>query len=785
MSPAKPDYYPHMNHALLDAARLRRLVLPGLCAALIALPALAQQSAAPTPSPSTANDDILELSPFTVSTSSQDRYRTGDAISAVRVRASLIDTPSSISVITRDMMNDLAPNRVFDVARYVAGVQEGRGIQFQDRLIIRGFETQNGARTVDNFLQSADADNIEEAVIDRIEVTKGPNAILSPAGAPGGSLNIITKSPLYQQQGSLSAQVGLFASQKATLDVGGPLAPGSRFAYRLVGSGQDTGLYWDDDAKMRSWSAAPMISWRISDKSMLTVKLISAQHWIFREPLLILDPSTTATSGDPKLLPGIDPSGLNGIQPWSNVGTRSDDLFAVYTSSLNEHLDLRIAGNGRKYHEDSDQNFLSTPGLSNRYNVMTGELTQDYTWALQNTALPYNASSNPYVAKYDPWINPTNIPNRGDIQDTTRKTANLQADLAANFKFGDVSSQTILGAAYARQYAYNKTKSANLPGINLLNHVSAYPAYPATWTAVNGSSYTNQQLYVSERLGFINDRLYVTGGLLNYYSRQKNWNGLTGLRTGKLDDDKNMWSAGALFKFTDTLSVYYSHSNNGNPVIVNQTQALWRDGVQDEFGVKTDFFDKRLSLNAAYFEISQTNVTVPNPAYQTDPTQPQTLISDLSNKGFELELMGRLTPNLSVITTYSHLKMRDALSRRVRAVADNNAAVLLNYRFLDGAAKNLSLSLGVTYSGKRAGDVPDGNFTQLNVVKQVSFYLKPQYLTTFVANYRVNRNWSFQGNVDNILNDHDYISVAGGRITGTGLTTQPGINFRLTTRYDF
>ncbi|MEO6005368.1 MAG: TonB-dependent receptor [Opitutus sp.] len=266
---------------------------------------------------------------------------------------------------------------------------------------------------------------------------------------------------------------------------------------------------------------------------------------------------------------------------------------------------------------------------------------------------------------------------------------------------------------------------------------------------------------------------------------RRNWNALTGIQTGKLDDSKSMWSAGALFKATDRISVYYGHSTNGNPTIVNKTQALWRDDVQDEFGVKTEFMDKRLSFNAAYFEISQTNVTVPNPAYQTDPTQPQTLISDLSNKGFEFELMGRLTPNLSVIATYSHLKMRDALGRMVRAVADNNAAMLLHYRFLDGAAKNLSLSLGVTYSDKRAGDIPDGNFTQLNVVKKVSYYLKPQYLTMAAANYRLNRNWSLQLNVDNLFDDHDYISVAGGRITGTGLTTEPGINFRFTTRYDF
>jgi iron complex outermembrane receptor protein len=773
-----------MNPPRLGATLRRRFVLSGLCAATVTLPAYAQNAAPGGLTPK--DDEIVHLSPFTVSSNSDDRYRATDAISAVRVRASLLDTPSSISVVTRDMMDDLAPNRVFDAARYIAGVQEGRGIQFQDRLIIRGFETQNGARTVDNFLQSADADNVEEAVIERIEVTKGPNSILSPAGAPGGSLNIITKSPLYQKQGVLSAQVGLFDSQKVMLDMGGPFSAGSPFAYRLVASGQDTRRYWSADAKMRSWSVAPMFSWRISDKSMLTVKFIVADHWIFREPLLILDPSTTATSGEPKLLPGIDPSGRNGIQPWSNVGTYSEDLFVTYTTSLNEHLDLRLAGNTRKYHEDSDQDFLSTPGLSSRYNPMTGELTQDYTWALADSSAPYNATSNPYVATLSPWINPLSIPHRGDIQDTRRRTYSFQADLAANYQFGDISSQTIVGAAVSKQDAVNYGKNAPLPPINLLNpDARAYPTHANNWTTINNSMYNNQQVYISERLGLFNNRLYLTGGLLEYYSRLRNWNGLTGLTTGKLDDAKNMWSAGVLYKVTDRLSVYYSHSTNGNPTIVNQTQALWRDGVQDEFGVKTDFLDRRLSLTAAYFEISQTNVTVPNPAYQTDPTQPQTLVSDLSNKGFELELTGRLTPNLSLMATYSHLKMRDALGRMVRAVADNNAAVLLNYRFLDGAAKNLSLSFGVTYSGKRAGDIPDGNFTQLGVVKKVSFYLEPQYLTTFVANYRLNKTWSFQANVDNLFDDADYISVAGGRITGTGITTQPGINFRLTTRYNF
>lgn len=751
--------------------------------ALFALFVSARPLAAQNPP---ATEPVVELSPFQVSANSADRYRATDAVSAVRVRAPLIDTPSSISVITRDLLDDIGPNRVFDATRYVAGVQEGRGIQFQDRMIIRGFETQNGARTVDNFLQSADSDNIDESVIDRIEVTKGPNAILSPAGAPGGSLNIITKSPTFKKARSLTAQIGLFDAQKATLDMSGPIADSQRFAYRLVLSGQDSERYWGSDSYIRGRAFAPMFAWKLSDRTLLTAKLVAAEHWITREPLFVLDPGATSSSSDPQLLPGIKPDELNGIQPWSHVETHSADFFATLTSSLNEHLSYRVAANARYILEDHDQNFLSTPGLSNRYDPTTGQLTQNFTWALANTALPYNATTNPYVATLSPWIDPTNIPNRGQIQWTRRKTGNFQADLVGNYKFEGVSSQTVAGLAWSRQMGDSRVKDPGpMPGINLNNpHAAAYPAYPAALTQENVNTYTNTQLFVNQRLGFLADRLYLTGGVLRYATRTTARNILSTPTNAILDDARNMWSASVLYKVRSNVSLYASRSNNASPVIANNLP-LWRTGDQDEYGFKTEWLGQRLSVNGSYFEISQSNVTVPNPAFQTDPTQPQTLVSDLSNHGWELEVMGAVSKNLSIIATYSKLKMRDALGRMVRGVADDNATAMINYRFLDGGLKGLAINAGVVYNGRRAGDVPDGNFTQLNVVKQVSFYLKPQYTTTLGFSYRWNERFTTRLTIDNVLDDKDYISVAGGRISGTGLATQPGTNLRLSTTFNW
>ena len=773
-----------MNKSPTTRAQARRLKPSALrVLSLLSLATAAPLAAQTAPASAPAgNDEVVVLSPFTVSGESTDRYHAGEAISAVRVRAPLLDTASSISVITRDMMDDIGPSRVFDVTRYMAGVQEGRGVQFQDRMIIRGFETQAGARTVDNFLQSADSDNIVEAVIDRIEVSKGPNAILSPSGAPGGSLNIITKSPTFKQQRTLTATVGLFDAQKVMLDVAGAVGGSDTYAYRLVLSGQDSDRYWDDSF-IKNRALAPMFAWRISDKTLLTVKLIAAEQEISREPNLILDPSVTASTKEPFLAPGFSPETNNGIQPWSGVSTHSGDVFATLTSQLSDKLNLRVAANGRYILEDHEQNFLNTALSINRYNPYTGILTQDYTWALTTAGQPHHATTNPYVQTFNPLFNPGNIPNRADIQWTRRKTANFQTDLAYNTQFGNTSSQTVAGLGWSRQLADSHGKNVNLIGIDLSQPDRVVtPVYPANLSFHNVSSYTNLQLYLNQRFGFFDNKLYLTGGLLRYSTKTTARNVLAGSAASVLDDDKNLWNASLLYKIRDNVSLYVSRSINATPRIANN-MPLWSSGEQDEIGFKSEFFGGKLAFNGAYFEISQTNVVVPNPARQTDLTAPEQLISDLSNKGYEFEVMGSVTNNLSVIATWSHLKMRDSLGRMVRAVADNNASLLANYRFADGQFKGLAINGGVIYNGRRAGDAPGNgpSYTPLGIPTQSSFYLPTQYSTTLGFSYRWNERYHTRLTIDNVFDDKNYISVAGARYSGAGITTQSGRNFRLTT----
>jgi iron complex outermembrane receptor protein len=731
--------------------------------------------AKPETPPKPPADEVVTMTEFTVSGAAVDRYRSADAISAVRVRSELIDTPSSISVMTRDAIDDLAPTRIFDVTRYIAGVEEGRGIQFADRQIIRGFES-NG-RTVDNFVQ-AGADNFDEALIERIEVSKGPNAILAPAGVPGGSINVITRSPLFAARRSLTALAGRFDAQKLTLDLTGPLAARNDLAYRLVAAAQDSRRYWAADARLRGKVLAPMFMWRVADRTQLTLKLIGAQHWIFREPGLILDPRVDYGTDPPVLAPGFSAHSRNGIQPWSHVGTRTWDAFALLTSNLNSHVSVRVAANGRYYFEDSTQEFFSTPTLSNRYNPTTGVLTPDQTWSR-------DPASGSYVATNSPFFDPTAIPVRGDTQATTIVTVNGQIDIAAVFRFGSVTSQTVAGGAVNHFDSVGRNHSGTLPPLTLTRpDILVDPVWSTAFSADNRAKQNTSQIYLNQRCTFFDDHLQFTAGALRYGVYTKNRNQLDpSALPSVLDGSRALWLGSLLFKPRANLSVYYTRSTNSTPIIANNLP-LWRDGEQDELGLKSEFFQKRLALNVAWFRIRQNNVIVPNPDHQTDPAAPEQLISDLSDHGFETELTGGITANLSVIAAYTHLHLRDSLGRPVRAVADRNTALLLNYRWRLTGARRLSFSLGLNYAGARPGDTPGVNFTPLGVPTKQSFRIPAYTVTTLGTSYKWER-FLVRLNIDNFLHEENYLQQAGGRVSGTGLTTATGLNVKISTTVEF
>ena len=121
-----------------------------------------------------SKDETIVLSPFVVTSNDAARYQATEATSGTRARVELFESQQSISVVTRELIEDIGAGRVVDAAKYVAGVYESTIPNAQDRTTIRGF--QNDGATIDGFSYFSFA-NVDPVLIDRIEVVKGPNAI--------------------------------------------------------------------------------------------------------------------------------------------------------------------------------------------------------------------------------------------------------------------------------------------------------------------------------------------------------------------------------------------------------------------------------------------------------------------------------------------------------------------------------------------------------------------------------------------------------------------------------
>ncbi len=729
-----------------------------------AVPSGAQSTEA-SPAAATA-DEAVTLPAFNVSANPTDGYRGTTTSAATRVSGNVTDIAGSISILTSEFLEDIDPTRIFDATKYLAGVSEGQGDGFYDRQYIRGF--QNNRPTVDNFasLQSENADGL---FIDHIELVKGPSAILAPSGTPGGQINVISKAPSYETKRSVSATVGRIDAQRVDLDLTGALSASSPLAYRILAGYQDSELNTDGTRNKRKLVGL-QLSYKLSARSMVTLRASHEDRWQFVYFPAYFDPELATEGRDAVLAPGFRLTGSrNGTEEWAHRGGRYSTADLLFTSAVGDHISVRFAAK-TQYDALRDMYMYGVIpyDLSNRYNPYTGQQTPNYIWS-------YDASANRYVSTYSAYYDPTAIVRQPTQPSQDNKETSAQLDVAAKYEFRGVTSTTVFGAALGHGTGSGWYRSATtLPAINLYNPVyGAPPAFGAINYSYTSASSSNQQ-YVNQVFSAWKGRIAVSGGGVRIESQGTN-NGVKGDQVSK-----TIGQYGLVVKPREDVSLYASYSRNSVPGYPNNT-LLWQDGIQKEVGAKLSLFKDRLMVTGAYFDISQTNVAVANPLFQSDPNnQPRSLISDIGEHGTELEVMGGLTKNVSVVGSVTWLHQRDSLGRQVIMVPDRTAALFVNYRF-EGRLKGLSTFVGTTDVSRRAGEIPQIDFTVLGVVTQPSFYLPELQLWNAGLKYEWSKTLTTSLNIDNVA-DKEYIALSSGRfLAGVGTPR----NIRLTATYRF
>lgn len=262
-----------------------KLLSAGSCFFALCASSAFAQATNPTPPAESAEEDVITLSPFTVTSAKDNGYKATNSVAGTRLATAIKDVPMSLEVITSDFLRDTGSTSLRESLRFSSGIvlssqvdglvdpgsldtrgnagaNDPRGVDRDPNgttLKIRGFVVDQVLR--DGFRRQASSDAIN---IERVEVARGPSALLYGVGNFGGVVNYLPKEPNLKPAYSLEFGAGNWGFMRGALDFTGPLGgPDNRWkaAYRLTAAVQEKGdgtQYFNQ----KSWLVSPVFSFR-------------------------------------------------------------------------------------------------------------------------------------------------------------------------------------------------------------------------------------------------------------------------------------------------------------------------------------------------------------------------------------------------------------------------------------------------------------------------------------------------------------------------------------------
>ncbi|MEO7795087.1 MAG: TonB-dependent siderophore receptor [Thermoanaerobaculia bacterium] len=561
----------------------------------------------------------------TITVSGPQVYVAPPVVSGTLTPTLLRDVPQSVTVVTRELMQDQLMTSIGDVVRYVPGIQLHQGENNRDQVIIRGNSSSadfflDGLR--DDVQYYRDLYNLE-----RVEALKGPNALLFGRGGGGGVINRVSKEADFDAVRAFALQGGSYGNLRATADFGQAL--GESVALRLNGMYEEADSF-RDGVDLERTGVAPSLTWRASEATKVT---FGYEH--FRDDR-VADRGITSYRGKPADVP-IET--FYGNPDDSYVRARAD-----LASAAVEHRAGDFVLRNRTLFGDYDRGYQ---------NYVPGAVSPDksrVTLTAYNNATQRRNLFNQTDAIYTGAIGP--------LRHTLLVGAELGQQRSDNFRntgyFGNAT--TTLLVPYSR------------PTIDspVTFRQSATDADNRVETRV-GAIYAQDQVELAARLqllvGVRLDRFEM-----NYHDNR------TGRELERID---NLTSPrlGLVFKPATEVSLYGSYTTSFLPssgdqfssltVITEQMEPERFDNY--ELGAKWNPSES-LFLTAALYRLDRTHTRA------TDPNDPTRILQTGSQRteGFELGANGRLTPRWSVAGGYSY---QDAYVTSATAAARAGATV--------------------------------------------------------------------------------------------------------------
>ena len=648
----------------------------------------------------------------------------------------LIDTPQTVSVVTREQLDDQALQDIGDILRYTPGASTGQGEGNRDQVTIRGQNT-----TADFFV-----DGIRDDVqyfrplynIERVEIHKGPNAMIFGRGGGGGTINRVSKSPVADDTfGSATASVDTFGAHYVSADLNAAIAEGAAFRINGLYERFDNHRDFFDGER---FAINPVIAGELDDRSRI---LFSYEY---------VDDDRVVDRG----IPSLNNAPISGFR---------DTFFGIpgiNQTTLQAHiLKLRV---------EHDLNDNLTFSSTTQY--------ADYDKLYQNV-YPVGVTLN------DPAFGGADSVTLDSYGDTTdRENFITQGNLVYTGDTGGIGHTLLLGYELGQQKSDNRRRDGLFAASNddqiaiALMDPIAQPV--VTFPVFNRNRQSDLKfisLYAQDQIS-LSDQFDVVVGLrfdnfdIHVVDQIEVADGAADGNSGFLSrtDDKFSPRVGLIYKPMENISIYASYSKSFLPRSGDQFLSLTPNeaGLEPEsfdnyeFGAKWDIRPD-LSLTAALFRLDRDN--------QSQPIDDQgnAQLTGSRTEGFEIQLVGSLMKGWHTNVGYSYLDANERIggndAGRLGQVPRHQASMWNRYDFTE----QFGVGLGVTHQSSQLALTG----TSVRI---------PAYTRIDAAvYYKVSEQFKLQANIENLFDEGYFPSVHNDNNISTG---EP-INGRITATLSF
>ena len=712
--------------------------------------------------------------------------------SSPKYTAPLLDTPQTITVVTRQTIDEQNLLSLRDILSTLPGITFGAGEGgggYGDSINLRGFTASNDI-TVDGVRDSAQYSRTDPFNLEQLELVNGANSVYAGAGAIGGSINLVSKAAHAGTSNIATAGAGTDGYGRLTLDSN--MEIGAHSALRINLMAHENDVPGRDVEDFKRWGIAPSLIFGLGTDTQLTLNLVHQRDNNIPQYGLPF------FNGGP--LPGIDTGNYYGYSNVDRQVSTNDAFTAILAHRFSDSFSVRNLT--RVTQVDQESIVDATQG----------------TWCLAATGLTPTGTScgaTP-VGRYQP-SGP-----RGYVRDTTNKSFVNQTDATFSFDTGGIGHQMVAGVTFSHETfdldtssvfrnADGSTTGIVLPTMDIgqPDHTWRGP-YNKTLTGKTAGEQDNAALYVFDTLTFsekwqanLGVRYEHNSGSSTAYivsTALPTIGAITGAGIpADNSDDLFSYRAGVVFKPVANASFYVAYGNSKTPskASVNGTCTLAsttgtancsvdpESAVNVEIGTKWDFNDGKLSFTASAFRNERENYRVADPD-PTNVTGEQALDGKARVDGFSLGLSGLITRQWSVFANLTHLD-----SEVLRNVSDYclaNAGVsactggnVSNPDFVAGdpllATPKNAMSVWTTVDLSRQWQLGVGATYSGEITVQQHSATKPTgaldtyggYTThRLMAAYRVTPDFTLQLNINN-AGDREYYT----RIRNNGWAT-PG-----------